>query len=145
MAVKKRKNRGTRVSASRRRQRIRQLADQLAPLEEVGQDFAHFPEDGALMDEDVPVEEDDDYYVDGSMIIDGARIPNLNEVAEYAEGEGFVLDRVVVVVTLLALLFIGFIAYLIATMPNEDKVTGPEPEISGGLGRPFWSGDRYKV
>ena len=105
MAVKKKKKH-TQKKVSRER-KIHRLSEQLAPLEE--------------STEPPPlIEHTGDDYVDGSIIVDGTRVPVLDPFGEASEAAGFRIEPVVIVATLLALAFVAFITYLIATTPPED-------------------------
>lgn len=104
MAVKKRKRRNGASSATRE-EKITRLSAQLAPLEEHA--------------EAAPAAEAwDDAFVDGSIIVDGSRLPTPDLLTQEGAAPGFRIEPVVIVVTVLALSFIAFITYLISNQAN---------------------------
>ena len=98
MAVKKKDR-----ARKRRRETTAELSARLAPLEEVER-----------------TQTNGDKQNEGDIIVnrDSFKLPEGLIEDEAAQNNGFWLDPVVIVILLLALLFIGFIAYLISKMPN---------------------------
>ena len=102
-----------------REEKIARLTDELAPLEEIQLHglVSHFEE---------PVSD----YVDGSIIVDGSRLPTMKP---FDDDDRRGIHPVVVVVMTLALSFVVFIAVLVSRMPeDESSLTDthkPEPEL----------------
>ena len=100
MAIKKSRRRNSKTPAARRSRKITRLAARLAPLEERAE-----AEGKDAWEEDFP---------DGSIIVDGDRLPRIDPFADVPVPPGFRIETVVAVVTAIALTFTAFIAILIA-------------------------------